>query len=143
MARTVEWPAGRAGRTRWEREQLMARTSNVVLRDVLDIKEDAHAGDFKVALTDGFGDAQAGSVADYVVTEQLAKEFDTALRLVRGAVRKNTSYAAYLHGSFGSGKSHFLTVLHAVLNGDPAARAKPRLREVVGSTTTGCPARSS
>ncbi|MER6105848.1 hypothetical protein ABT115_27015 [Streptomyces sp. NPDC001832] len=110
----------------------MVRGGNVVLRDVLDIKEDAHAGDFKVALTDGFGDAQAGSVADYVVTEQLAKEFDKALRLVRGAVRKNTSYAAYLHGSFGSGKSHFLTVLHAVLNGDPAARAKPRLREVVG-----------
>lgn len=110
----------------------MARGSNAVLKDVLDIKEDAHAGDFKVALTEGFGDAQAGSVADYVVTEQLAKEFDKALRLVRGAVRKNTSYAAYLHGSFGAGKSHFLTVLHAVLNGDPAARAKPRLREVVG-----------
>ncbi|MGW8570651.1 hypothetical protein [Streptomyces niveus] len=110
----------------------MARGSNVVLRDVLDIKEDAHAGDFKVALTEGFGDAQAGSVADYVVTEQLAKEFDKALRLVRGAVRKNTSYAAYLHGSFGAGKSHFLSVLHAVLNGDAAARAKPRLREVVG-----------
>lgn len=110
----------------------MARGSDVVLRDVLHIKEDAHAGDFKVALTEGFGDAQAGSVADYVVTEQLAKEFDKALRLVRGAVRKNTSYAAYLHGSFGAGKSHFLTVLHAVLNGDPAAREKPRLREVVG-----------
>ena len=67
-----------------------------------------------------------------MVTEQLAKEFDKALRLVRGAVRKNTSYAAYLHGSFGAGKSHFLTVLHAVLNGEPSVRAKPRLREVVG-----------
>lgn len=110
----------------------MARGSNVVLRDVLDIKEDTHAGDFKVALSQGFSDAAAGSVADYVVTEQLAKEFDKALRLVRGSVRKNTSYAAYLHGSFGAGKSHFLTVLHAVLNSDPSVRAKPRLREVVG-----------
>ncbi|MFV0135034.1 hypothetical protein ACLGIH_17725 [Streptomyces sp. HMX87] len=104
---------------------------NVVLRDVLDIKEDAHAGDFKIELSRGFGDASAGSVADYVVTEQLAKEFDKALRLVRGAVRKSSSYAAYLHGSFGSGKSHFLTVLHAVLNGEPSVQAKPRLREVV------------
>lgn len=86
---------------------------------------------FKVALSQGFADEAAGSVADYVVTEQLAKEFDTALRLVRGAVRKNTSYAAYLHGSFGAGKSHFLTVLHAVLNNDPAVRTKPRLREIV------------
>ncbi|MGX4691656.1 hypothetical protein [Streptomyces sp. JNUCC 63] len=104
---------------------------HVALKDVLDIKEDAHAGDFKVELSQGFGGASAGSVADYVVTEQLAKEFDKALRLVRGAVRKNSSYAAYLHGSFGSGKSHFLTVLHAVLNGDPATRTKSRLREVI------------
>ncbi|MFE0803696.1 hypothetical protein [Streptomyces sp. NPDC058812] len=104
---------------------------NVVLKDVLEIKEDAHAGDFKIELSRGFGDDSAGSVADYVVTEQLAKEFDKALRLVRGAVRKNSSYAAYLHGSFGSGKSHFLTVLHAVLNGEPSVQGKPRLREVV------------
>ncbi|WP_229376318.1 hypothetical protein [Streptomyces spirodelae] len=109
----------------------MARDSKVVLRDVLEIREDAHAGDYKIALSQGFGDDAAGSVADYVVTEQLAKEFDKALRLVRGAVRKNTSYAAYLHGSFGAGKSHFLTVLHAVLNGDAAVRDKRRLREVV------------
>jgi hypothetical protein len=104
---------------------------NVVLKDVLDIKEDAHAGDFKIELSRGFGDDSAGSVADYVVTEQLAKEFDKALKLVRGAVRKNSSYAAYLHGSFGSGKSHFLTVLHAVLNGESSVQGKPRLREVL------------
>jgi len=109
----------------------MVRGGNVVLRDVLDIKEDAHAGDFKVELSQGFGGASAGSVAEYVVTPQLATAFETALKLVRAAVRKNTSYAAYLHGSFGAGKSHFLTVLHAVLNGDPAVRTKPRLREVI------------
>ncbi|MEV7772738.1 hypothetical protein [Kitasatospora sp. NPDC086791] len=109
----------------------MARGSNVVLRDVLDIKEDASAGDFKIALSQGFRGDLAGSVAEYVVTPQLAKQFDEALKLVRGAVRKNNSYAAYLHGSFGAGKSHFLTVLHAVLNGDQAARDKKRLREVV------------
>ncbi|MGV4981646.1 hypothetical protein ACVB8X_00665 [Streptomyces sp. NRAIS4] len=113
----------------------------VVLRDVLDIKEDAHAGDFKIALSQGFGADAAGSVADYVVTEQLAKEFDKALRLVRAAVRKNTSYAAYLHGSFGAGKSHFLTVLHAVLNGDTAVRGKPRLREVVADHDDWLPGR--
>lgn len=47
----------------------MARGGNVVLRDVLDIKEDAHADDFKIELSRGFGDASAGSVAAYVVTE--------------------------------------------------------------------------
>ncbi|MFE0687894.1 hypothetical protein ACFV0Z_07115 [Streptomyces xiamenensis] len=108
----------------------MARGSET-LRDVLDIKEDVLAGDFKIELSRGFSGSTAGSVEEYVVTEQLRKEFDTALRLVRSAVKKNTSHAAYLHGSFGAGKSHFLTVLHAVLNGEPSVRAKPRLREAV------------
>ncbi|MBQ1090127.1 hypothetical protein KBY47_13480 [Streptomyces sp. B93] len=110
----------------------MARGGDtVVLRDVLDIKEDVYAGDFKVELSQGFTGQSADRVEEYVVTPQLREQFGKALRLVRGAVRKNASYAAYLHGSFGAGKSHFLTVLHAVLNGDPAVRAKPRLREVV------------
>ncbi|MFJ5155190.1 hypothetical protein ACIQCF_27075 [Streptomyces sp. NPDC088353] len=69
--------------------------------------------------------------ANTVVLRDVLDKFDRALKLVRGAVRKNASYAAYLHGSFGAGKSHFLTVLHAVLNGEPAARAKPRLRGVI------------
>ncbi|MEW1869245.1 hypothetical protein AB0420_14080 [Streptomyces caelestis] len=103
----------------------------VVLRDVLDIKEDVYAGDFKVELSQGFSGRSAGRVEEYVVTPQLQEQFGKALKLVRGAVRKNASYAAYLHGSFGAGKSHFLTVLHAVLNGEPSARAKPRLREVI------------
>ncbi|MEV6422842.1 hypothetical protein [Streptomyces sp. NPDC051662] len=109
----------------------MARGSDIVLRDVLDIKEDVHAGDFKIELSKGFTGSSAGTVAEYVVTPQLREQFDIALKLIRGAVRKNSSYAAYLHGSFGAGKSHFLSVLHAVLNGEPATRAKPRLREVV------------
>ncbi|GAA0632041.1 hypothetical protein GCM10009535_04600 [Streptomyces thermocarboxydovorans] len=115
-----------------ERERLMARGGDtVVLKDVLDIKEDVYAGDFKVELSQGFTGKSAGRVEEYVVTPQLQEQFRKALSLVRGAIRKNTSYAAYLHGSFGAGKSHFLTVLHAVLNGDPSVRAKPRLREVV------------
>ncbi|MFF0047825.1 hypothetical protein [Streptomyces sp. NPDC005498] len=109
----------------------MARGSNIVLRDVLDIKEDVHAGDFKVELSQGFTGSSAGSVEEYVVTPQLREQFDKALKLIRSAVKKNSSHAAYLHGSFGAGKSHFLTVLHAVLNGEPATRQKPRLREVV------------
>ncbi|MBT2411744.1 hypothetical protein J7I94_14400 [Streptomyces sp. ISL-12] len=110
----------------------MARGGDtVVLRDVLDIKEDILSGDFKVELSEGFAGTAAGGVAEYVVTPQLQGEFDKALGLVKGAVTKKRSYAAYLHGSFGAGKSHFLTVLHAVLQGDPATRTKPRLREVI------------
>ncbi|MFF3143815.1 PglY protein [Streptomyces sp. NPDC057927] len=102
----------------------------LLLRDVIDIKEDVHAGDFKVDLSQGFSEADE-RVAEYVVTEQLQKAFRKALGIVGAAVRTGDSHAAYLHGSFGAGKSHFLTVLHALLNNHPAARRKPNLTEVV------------
>ncbi|GAA3850610.1 hypothetical protein GCM10022243_15580 [Saccharothrix violaceirubra] len=105
-------------------------TSEKFLRDVIEIPESVHAGDFKVELSGGFADTEA-RVAEYVVTDQLRTAFGKALSIVRAAVRDGSSHAAYLHGSFGSGKSHFLTVLHAVLNNEPAARAKPGLQPVV------------
>ncbi|HEU5357056.1 MAG TPA: hypothetical protein VFU65_21480 [Actinocrinis sp.] len=104
--------------------------SALKLRDVLEIKDEVHAGDFKVELTGGFTDTQR-MVDEYVVTDQLRNAFGQALSLVKTGVSKNSSHAAYLHGSFGAGKSHFLTVLHAVLNNDPAARAKPGLQAVI------------
>ncbi|HZF86962.1 PglY protein [Streptomyces sp.] len=105
-------------------------TTELFLRDVIDIKEDVHAGDFKVDLSQGFHEADE-RVAEYVVTEQLQKAFRKALGIVAKAVRTGDSHAAYLHGSFGAGKSHFLTVLHAVLNGHEGALNKRGLTEVV------------
>ncbi|MDO0926541.1 PglY protein [Streptomyces sp. TG1A-8] len=105
-------------------------TTELFLRDVIDIKEDVHAGDFKVDLSQGFHEADE-RVAEYVVTEQLQRAFRQALGVVGKAVRTGDSHAAYLHGSFGAGKSHFLTVLHAVLKGHEGALHKPGLKEVV------------
>lgn len=105
-------------------------TRELVLRDVIAIKEDVHAGNFKVDLSQGFNETDA-RVGEYVVTEQLQKQFRKALGLVADAVRTGDSHAAYLHGSFGAGKSHFLTVLHAALNNHPAAQAKRGLAEVM------------
>ncbi|MEV7603325.1 PglY protein [Kitasatospora sp. NPDC089797] len=105
-------------------------TSELFLKDVFDIKEDVHAGDFKIELSQGFSETDA-RVAEYVVTDQLQEAFRRALKLVGAAVRTGNSHAAYLHGSFGSGKSHFLTVLHAILNGNALARRKPKLQEVI------------
>ncbi|WP_130799453.1 PglY protein, partial [Streptomyces otsuchiensis] len=101
-----------------------------LVKDVIDIKEDVHAGDFKVELSQGFSETDA-RVHEYVVTEQLQGAFRQALDIVAGSVRSGNSEAAYLHGSFGSGKSHFLTVLHAVLNNHASVATKPRLAEVV------------
>ncbi|MFF5769255.1 PglY protein [Streptomyces californicus] len=105
-------------------------TRELVLRDVIAIKEDVHAGNFKVDLSQGFNETDA-RVGEYVVTEQLQKQFRKALGLVADAVRTGDSHAAYLHGSFGAGKSHFLTVLHAALNNHPAAQDKRGLAEVM------------
>lgn len=105
-------------------------TTETFLRDVIDMPESVHAGDFKVDLTAGFTETEA-RVAEYVVTDQLRHAFSKALSIVRAAVRDGTSHASYLHGSFGAGKSHYLTVLHAVLNNDPVARAKRGLQPVI------------
>jgi predicted ATPase len=93
-----------------------------LLRDLIDIPERVHAGDFVLTLSKGVG--EESTIRDYVVTEQLAHCFDDALGLVQSAVEGRASRAAYLDGSFGSGKSHFMAILHAILRGDPEARGK-------------------
>jgi ABC-type lipoprotein export system ATPase subunit len=41
--------------------------------------------------------------------------FDQAWGLIKGALAHDSSKAACLHGSFGSGKSHCMAVLHLLL----------------------------
>jgi hypothetical protein len=103
--------------------------TEVLLRDLVFIPDEVHAGDFVLALSDGV--AKESTIADYVVTEQLAACFDRALGLIKSTVETSSSRAAYLDGSFGSGKSHFMAVLHAILRGNPEARGKKGLADVV------------
>ena len=49
--------------------------------------------------------------------------FDDALSFIRSAVEAVSSKACYLHGSFGSGKSHYMAVLHLLLQHNPAVRS--------------------
>ncbi|HLZ37961.1 MAG TPA: hypothetical protein VKP64_09435 [Mycobacteriales bacterium] len=66
-----------------------------------------------------------------VVTDELRARFDEALGLIKQAVQTGSSKAAYLDGSFGAGKSHFMAVLHALLANRPEARAKADLAPLV------------
>ena len=104
-------------------------SGRVLLRDLVAIPEEVHSGDYVLALAKGIG--EQSTIDDYVVTPQLAGDFDRALGLVRSAIETGASRAAYLDGSFGSGKSHFMAVLHAILRGDPAAREKKGLADIV------------
>ncbi|MFD8933900.1 phage resistance protein [Streptomyces sp. NPDC059578] len=96
-----------------------------LLRDVIHIKESISTSDFVLQLSEATTpEGAAGALRDYVVTERLLENFDEAIGLIKAALDGHTSKAAYLHGSFGSGKSHFMAVLHALLSGSPAARGR-------------------
>ncbi|MGC4888067.1 BREX-2 system ATPase PglY [Micromonospora sp. DT227] len=101
-----------------------------LLREFIEIPERTSTSDFVLKLADSVADADA-TLRDYVVTDRLLANFDEALGLIRSAVEGHASKAAYLHGSFGSGKSHFMAVLHALLRGEPAARGRDELAPLV------------
>jgi hypothetical protein len=103
-----------------------------LLRDLIDIPERVQTNDFVLKLSDGVTEAgAAATVATYVVTPQLAKAFDHALGFIQGAVEGRHSAASYLHGSFGSGKSHFMAVLNLLLAGNVRVRAIPELAATI------------
>lgn len=100
--------------------------------DIFTIPDAVHQGDFVLRLTEGLqANKRRQTLQQYVVTPQLVQSFKQALSLIGSAVNGNSSKGAYLHGSFGSGKSHFMAVLDMILEGDADARAIPELAGVV------------
>jgi hypothetical protein len=106
---------------------------STLLRDVIDIPQRVGADDYVLRLTDSTDDdAHIRATLDqYVVTTSLQQNFLSAIDLVSDALTTNTSRAAYLTGSFGSGKSHFMAVLYALLGNHPALRT-PKFTALTG-----------
>lgn len=103
-----------------------------LLRDVFDIPEHAGVEDYVLRLTDSVGgEGGRHALEDYVVTPALAEAFDAGLSLVADSLRSGLNRGAFLTGSFGSGKSHFMAVLHAILRHVPEARSIAELQPVV------------
>lgn len=102
-----------------------------LLKDLIDIKPTISGSDFVLTLADAVsGQGASQAVKDYVLTERLLGNFDEALGLIKSALDGHTSKPTYLHGSFGSGKSHFMAVLYALLaNGTEANHAVRARRE--------------
>jgi len=100
------------------------------IRELIAIPERVHQGDFVLKLSEGVSHAEQ-TLRDYVVTPQLVQCFDNALGFIKQAVDTRSSKAAYLHGSFGSGKSHFMAVLNLLLAGNTQARSITGLADVV------------
>lgn len=100
------------------------------IKDLIELPDRVRRGDFVLRLTEGVTRPE-DTVNNYVVTPQLVSSFDEALGLIRSAVESRSSKASYLHGSFGSGKSHFMAIMHLLLQNNPHARSIPELAEVV------------
>ena len=96
-----------------------------LLRDLIDIPTSVGDGDFVVKAAEG------ADLGRYVVTDQLRENFTDALQRIGHAVTTGRSQATFLHGSFGSGKSHFMAVLREILRHNPQAREIRGLAEPV------------
>ncbi len=101
-----------------------------LIRELIDIPERVHKGDFVLKLTEGVTHPRE-TLQSYVITPELAQHFEEALKFIQSSVEAGTSKATYLHGSFGAGKSHFMAVLHLLLQNVPEARSLPELVPLV------------
>ena len=103
---------------------------NPLLRDVLAIPDKIDASDFVLQLHAGV-EAAERTLQDYVVTPAIAESLDEALGLVERTIAGGKSKGAFVHGSFGAGKSHFMAVLHLLLTGNRTARTLKGLQGAV------------
>lgn len=100
------------------------------LRDAIDIPLAVHDDDFVLQIHRA-QEAASQTLADYVVTQSIAEAFDKGLTLVEATLSSGSSKGAFIHGSFGSGKSHYMAVMHLLLSGSAQAKALPGLQAAV------------
>jgi len=101
-----------------------------LIKELIEIPDRVQKGDFVLRLAEDINHPER-ILDSYVVTPELRSCFDAALSFIGSAVQGRTSKATYLHGSFGSGKSHFMGVLHLILQGNTTARGIPELAPVI------------
>jgi hypothetical protein len=109
-----------------------------LIKDLIQLPDRVQPGDFVLRLSEGVSDAAAQATLDaYVVTPELVKNFGDALGAIKSALDARSSKAGYLHGSFGSGKSHFMAILSCSCSATPAHAPFPSSRRSCSSTMAG------
>ena len=84
------------------------------IHDLLELPKSVRKGDFVQSLASGI-EHPTETVKSYAVTSAILQTFEHALTIIDSALKTGASQAAYLHGSFGSGKSHFMAILDLML----------------------------
>ena len=84
------------------------------IHDLLKLPETIRKGDFVQTLSSGI-DHPEPTVNSYAITPAILSTYEHALDIIGSALTTGRSQAAYLHGSFGSGKSHFMAILNLML----------------------------
>ena len=118
-----------AGRNPWK-EAIAMTDLSLPLRDAIDIPLAVHDDDFVLQIHRA-QETATQTLADYVVTESIAESFEKGLTLVEATLSSGSSKGAFIHGSFGSGKSHYMAVMHLLLTGNAQARALQGLQAQV------------
>src|SRR4030095_13376337 len=96
------------------------------LKELFDLPESIHKIGFVEVLSEAI-ERPKQTASTYVVTPPIRDAFDRALRLVGTSRRDGRSQASFLHGSFGSGKSHFMALLSLMMDGNEEAWRVPEL----------------
>lgn len=100
------------------------------LRDAIDVPLSVRDDDFVIQVHRA-QEAADRTLSDYVVTESIAESFEKGLTLVEATLSSGSSKGAFIHGSFGSGKSHYMAVMHLLLTGNSQAMALSGLQAQV------------
>ena len=102
---------------------------STTIRDAFDLPrpEDIRAMGFVIKLREAEpeGAEVKKLVEDYVVTPAVGHELPVILEDMRQVFDRGEEYGRFIHGSFGSGKSHFMTMLSMLLEDVPVAWTKP------------------
>ena len=126
-------PGGRRRRRKGSRK---GKNEVSVLQDVLKLPREVRNADFVVRIAEGV--AHPASLLDrYAVTPDIHAPSRTRWSSTQEAVIAKASRGAYVHGSFGAGKSQFMGVLSLLLGGTRGRLEAPGAARPLGAVRAG------
>src|SRR5262249_4536479 len=129
------WDSRRSSGAARGKQRRGHRRMTTTIRDAFDLPrpQDIRAMDFVIKLreADPSSDEVRQLVEDYVITPTVEKELPRILDDMKQIFDRGEEYGRFIHGSFGSGKSHFMTMLALLI--ETAAPAWKKFRPLLNA----------